>query len=53
MRKQVYPYAYFTSFERFEETDLPPREAFYSSLTRECVSEIDRRGGPVVIASAS
>ena len=41
MRKQVYPYEYFTSFENFEETNLPPREAFYSSLTRECVSEDD------------
>jgi hypothetical protein len=31
-RKGVYPYEYADSFERFDETQLPPKEAFYSRL---------------------
>ena len=41
MRKGVYPYEYMDSFERFEETKLPPQEAFYSKLTMEGVSDED------------
>ena len=41
MRKQVYPYEYFTSFDQFDESNLPPKEAFYSSLTRETVTQED------------
>ena len=29
------------SFERFEETQLPPKEKFYSSLTDESISDSD------------
>ena len=32
-QKGVYPYDYFDSFEKFNETDLPPRERFYNKLT--------------------
>ncbi|XP_071085832.1 uncharacterized protein [Haliotis cracherodii] len=38
LRKQVYPYEYFDSEQRFSETTLPPKEAFYSSLSGEDVS---------------
>ncbi|KAK3772394.1 hypothetical protein RRG08_031418 [Elysia crispata] len=31
LRKGVYPYEYMDSWGRFEETKLPPKEAFYSS----------------------
>ena len=31
--KGVYPYDYFTSFDKFREKQLPPKEAFYSNLT--------------------
>lgn len=41
LRKGIYPYEYIDSFERFEETELPPKEAFYSSLTREEISDDD------------
>ena len=41
MRKQVYPYEYFTSFHQFHEPNLPPRNAFYSSLTRYNVTKED------------
>ena len=32
-RKGIYPYEYMDSLERFKETKLPPKEAFYSRLT--------------------
>ncbi|XP_043276076.1 uncharacterized protein [Venturia canescens] len=38
-RKGVFPYEYIDSFDRLEETALPPRESFYSSLTNSTVSE--------------
>ena len=37
----MYPYEYMDSFERFDETALPPKEAFYSSLTDENISDDD------------
>ena len=40
-RKGVFPYEYMDSFERFEETQLPPKENFYSSLTDESISDSD------------
>ena len=33
--KGVYPYEYMDSWERFEETRLPPKEAFYSNFNME------------------
>ncbi|XP_043276014.1 uncharacterized protein [Venturia canescens] len=38
-RKGVFPYEYIDSFDRLEETALPPRASFYSSLTDSTVSE--------------
>ena len=40
-RKGVYPYEYMDDFSRFDETCLPPQEAFYSSLSDEGISEED------------
>jgi len=40
-RKGVYPYEYVTGFECFDETLLPPKEAFYSHLSREGISDAD------------
>ena len=39
--KGVYPYEYMDSFERFQEPQLPPKDAFYSSLTEEDISKTD------------
>ena len=39
LRKGVYPFEYMNSFERFNETSLPPKEAFYSTLTDSHISE--------------
>ena len=32
LRKGVYPYEYMDSWERFNETSLPNKKAFYSEL---------------------
>ena len=41
LRKGVDPYEYMDSFERFNETSLPPKEAFYSTLTDSHISDED------------
>ena len=41
MRKGVYPYEYMSSWNKFEEVQLPPIETFYSSLNMTNVSEDD------------
>ena len=43
LRKGVYPYEYMDSWERFEETSQPDREAFYSSLNMEDITDVDYR----------
>ncbi|CAL1293464.1 unnamed protein product [Larinioides sclopetarius] len=39
LKKGIYPYEYMTSFCKFDETELPPRSAFHSSLTNEGITE--------------
>eukprot|EP00733_Pompholyxophrys_punicea_P000062 Pompholyxophrys_punicea_v1_NODE_8_length_8388_cov_12.748020.p1 type:complete len:997 gc:universal NODE_8_length_8388_cov_12.748020:3285-6275(+) len=41
IRKGVYPYEYVDSIERLNETQLPPKSAFYSTLTDEHISDED------------
>ena len=41
LRKGVYPYEYMDSWERFNETSLPPKKDFYSELILEDISEKD------------
>ena len=41
LRKVVYPYEYMNSWERFNETSLPPKKDFYSKLTLEDISDKD------------
>ena len=38
-RKGVYPYEYMNSLEKLKETQLPPKEAFYSRLNDEGISD--------------
>jgi hypothetical protein len=39
IRKGIYPYEYMDSFEKFSETKLPSIDKFYSSLTKEEISQ--------------
>ena len=41
LRKGVYPYEYIDSLDRFNETQLPPIDKFYSRLTDEKISQKD------------
>ena len=45
LRKGVYPYEYMNNWERFDETSLPDKELFYSSLNMENIDDIDYRNG--------
>jgi hypothetical protein len=40
-QKGVYPYEYMDGFDKLEETDLPPKSRFFSSLTNENISDAD------------
>jgi hypothetical protein len=37
--KGVFPYEFFDSLEKFNETQLPPKDAFYSNLNEESITD--------------
>ena len=37
-RKGIYPYEYMSSIDRFRETQLPPKEAYYNEITMKHIS---------------
>jgi hypothetical protein len=39
--KGIYPYEYMDSFDRFKETQLPPKEKFYSALNESGINDED------------
>lgn len=41
LRKNVYPYDYMNDEMRFQETTLPPKEAFYSEIKKSHISDDD------------
>ena len=43
LRKGVYPYEYIDSWERFDEKSLPDKEAFYSNVHMEDITNVDHR----------
>ena len=45
LRKGVYPYENMDSFERFSEPSLPDKDALYSNLNMESITDIDYRDG--------
>ena len=38
-KKGIYPYEYMDDVKRFDETQLPPKELFYSTLTEEYIKD--------------
>ena len=38
LQKGVYPYEYIDCYDKFEETELPPIETFYSSLSEDGIN---------------
>ena len=53
LRKDVYPYEYMDSWERFNETSLPDKEAFYSNLNMEDITDVDYRHAKRVFKNLS
>ena len=45
LRKGFDPYEYIDSWERFDETSLPDKEAFHRSLSTEDITDVDQRHG--------
>ena len=43
LRRGVYPCEYMDSWERFDESSLPDKEAFYSNLNMEDITDVDYR----------
>ena len=41
MKKGIYPYDFMDSFEKFNETELPAKEEFYSILNNEHITDED------------
>ena len=41
LRKGDYPYEYMNSWKRFNETELPDKESFYSELNKEGITDED------------
>ena len=41
LRKGVYPYEYMDSCEKFNKTELPDKESFYSELNKEGITDED------------
>ena len=53
LRKGFYPYEYMNSWERFSEISLPDKEAFYSNLNMEDITDVDYRHAKRVFKSLS
>ena len=49
LRKGVYPYDYVDCMKKFDETSLPPKEAFYSKLTGEGITDEDYQHAQTVL----
>ena len=41
LRKGIYPYEYIDSWERLDENTIPPKEAFYSKINLENITDKD------------
>ena len=48
LRKGVYPYEYMDTWEIFNETSLPDKEAFYGNLNMEDITDVDYMHAKIV-----
>ena len=48
LRKGAYPYDYVDCLKKYDETSLPLKEAFYSNLTGEGITDEDYQHGHTV-----
>ena len=48
LRKGAYPYEYMDSWERFDETSLPHKEAFYSNLNMKDITDVHYKHTKIV-----
>jgi hypothetical protein len=39
--KDIFPYEYFDTLDKFSETSLPPKDSFYSNLSVELITDED------------
>ena len=53
LRKGVYLHEYMDSWERFNEKSLPDKEAFYSSLNMQDITDVDHRHAKRVFKNLS
>ena len=53
LRKGVSPYEYMDTWERFNETSMPDKEAFHSNLNMEDITEVDYRHAKRVFKNLS
>ena len=53
LRKDIYPYEYMSDWNKFNNTELPPKDAFYSNLNMEDITDVDDRHEKRVIKSLS
>ena len=53
LRKGVYSYEYMDSLEKFNETSLPDKEAFYSNLNMEDITDVNHRQAKRVLKNLS
>ena len=51
LRKGVYPYDYMDNISKFQERLVPPKEAFFSQLTEEHISDDDYQHAQTVFTS--
>ena len=51
LKKGVYPYKHMDRWERFDETSLPDKKAFSSSLNMEDIADVDHRRAERVFKS--
>ena len=49
LQKGVYPYEYMDSFQKFDETELPSKDRFYSSLNENNITDKDYKHMIIVL----